>query len=158
MTQRDGQSAPSKPAAWRAASLLTVAGATAAEFLQGYLTCDTQRINPQTATPMAICNVQGRVLASGWAIAMENAIGLIVHASVAAEVEQFLKPYVTFSKCSLNPDGMRLVFIKEFGRHEARGADTHSSCCLVVVEEVEGSCRGLVKQMESALWVSGTFA
>lgn len=113
MTQRDGNTAPIKPTAWRAASLLTIEGATAAEFLQGYLTCDTQRITGDTATPMAICNVQGRVLASGWAFAMEEAIGLIVHKSVAAEVEQFLKPYVTFSKCKLSPHGTRGLTISD---------------------------------------------
>lgn len=95
---------------WRDAQIIVIKGTTAAEFLQGYLTCDTQRIDPLGAVPMAICNVKGRVLASGWAIGLtigsplgldDEAIGLIVHRSLTETVVKFLNPYVTFSKCSL---------------------------------------------------------
>lgn len=87
---------------WRDASVLQIHGGTAAEFLQGYLTCDTQRINTETATPMAICNIKGRVLASGWAIGLtEGGVALIVHTSLVHAVEAFLKPYLTFSQCTL---------------------------------------------------------
>ena len=86
---------------WQDASLLEIQGPGSADFLQGYLTCDTNRVNATQATPMAICNVKGRVLASGWAIGLDDGVGLVVHTSVAGAVAQFLKPYLTFSKCNL---------------------------------------------------------
>jgi folate-binding protein YgfZ len=86
---------------WLDAQLIVVSGATAADFLQGYLTCDTLRIDGKSAVPMAICTVKGRVLASGWATGLDEAVGLIVHRSLTASIVDFLKPYVTFSKCTL---------------------------------------------------------
>jgi folate-binding protein YgfZ len=94
---------------WLDAQLIVVSGATAADFLQGYLTCDTLRIDSKSAVPMAICNVKGRVLASGWATGLDEAVGLIVHRSLTTTIVNFLKPYVTFSKCTLAaPDDLVL--------------------------------------------------
>ena len=84
---------------WLDARAILIRGELAKEFLQGYLTCDTQRIQPGSAVPMAMCTVKGRVVASGWAVQTPNGIGLIVHASLVETVENYLKPYVTFSKC-----------------------------------------------------------
>lgn len=98
---------------WRDACLLEVRGPDSIDFLQGYLTCDTQRVNTATATPMAICNVKGRVLANGWAIGLAEGTGLIVHSSLGSVVEQFLKPYINFSKCSLANSGNTRLSLSE---------------------------------------------
>ena len=89
---------------WQNARWLHVQGADALTFLQGYLTCATEHADAQHATPMAICNVKGRVVASGWVAPTEQGAALIVHASLAATLRNFLKPYVTFSKCELSPE------------------------------------------------------
>ncbi len=95
---------------WRDVTWLQLTGPGAEDFLQGYLTCDCRRINATEATPMALCTLKGRVLASGWAVAHDDGVALIVHASLAERVVEFLKPYVTFSKCSLSiVDGAVLV-------------------------------------------------
>ena len=87
---------------WSDVTWLQLTGPGAEDFLQGYLTCDSRRINAKVATPMALCTLKGRVLASGWAVAHDGGVALIVHASLAARVAEFLKPYVTFSKCSMS--------------------------------------------------------
>ena len=94
---------------WRDAAWLVINGADAAAFLQGYLTSDSQRITARTATPMALCTVKGRVLASGWAVAVDNGIALLIHASLIERVAEFLKPFVTFSKCTLECPGGSVV-------------------------------------------------
>jgi len=85
---------------WRQAGIISLLGATAADFLQGYVTCDTRRLQPGQGLPMAICNLKGRVVASGWLISNEEGIDVLVHASLKEDVRTFLKPYVTFSKCT----------------------------------------------------------
>ena len=89
---------------WQNARWLHVLGADALTFLQGYVTCATEHADAQHATPMSICNVKGRVVASGWVAPTEQGAALIVHASLAATLRNFLKPYVTFSKCELSPE------------------------------------------------------
>jgi len=95
---------------WAAACAVVVCGKSVAEFLQGYLTCDTADLTADTPRAMALCNVQGRVVACGWALMLNDhlqhdtgqAIALIVHASLASRVREFLKPYLMFSKCTFD--------------------------------------------------------
>jgi folate-binding protein YgfZ len=67
-------------------------------FLQGYLTCNSERIEKNTPTPMTLCNLKGQVVANGWALGDDEQILLIVHRSLSAAVAAFLKPYAMFSK------------------------------------------------------------
>jgi folate-binding protein YgfZ len=55
---------------------------------------------------MAICNLKGRVVASGWLLQDPDGIDLLIHTSLANRVTAFLKPYVTFSKCQLGDDNV----------------------------------------------------
>ncbi len=95
---------------WAAACAVVVCGKSVAEFLQGYLTCDTAGLNVDSLQAMALCNVQGRVVACGWALKLQDhlqpdpgqAIALIVHASLASRVREFLKPYLMFSGCTFD--------------------------------------------------------
>ncbi len=86
---------------WRDAAAVTISGTNAVDFLQGYLTCDTAGLSAGLLSPAALCNVKGRVLASGWAALAAEGVVLVVHSSLAARVAEFLKPYAMFSRCSL---------------------------------------------------------
>ena len=70
-------------------------------LLQGYLTCNSDRIEKNTPTPMTVCNLKGRVVANGWALGDDAQVLLVVHRSVADALAAFLKPYAMFSKCKI---------------------------------------------------------
>lgn len=80
---------------------LTLAGPDAAAFLQGYLTCDMDAIEEGAGSPMAYCNLKGRVLASGWASGRADRVGLVVHASLAEALSAHLSKYLVFSRSKL---------------------------------------------------------
>ena len=101
------------PNVWSQARVFVIEGDNAAEFLQGYLTCDCRRLAQTNVLPMAICNIKGRVIASGWALQLDHAIGLLVHDSLLETVAAFLKPYITFSKCSADPAQALWVSVSE---------------------------------------------
>ena len=79
-------------------SILRFEGVDAARFLQGYLTCNTQKLTDDSWTPAALCNLQGRVMASGWARGTALRIDMLVHRSLAASTLEFLAPYQKFSR------------------------------------------------------------
>ena len=89
---------------WSAGRLLPIVGPNAQEFLQGYLTCDCATLQTSSLTPMALCNVQGRVTASGWAVKLDDGVGLIVHATLIQNTAAVLAPYAKFHRCSLSVD------------------------------------------------------
>ena len=66
---------------------------------------------------MSICNLQGRVIASGWAIELDDAVGLVVHLSLLQTLRDYLRPYVAFSKCAMPTEGPSdaTVFINPAG-------------------------------------------
>ncbi len=78
--------------------VLRFEGVDAARFLQGYLTCNTTLLAPEAWQATALCNLQGRVVTSGWARGGANAIDLLVHASLATTTLDFLAPYQRFSR------------------------------------------------------------
>lgn len=106
---------------WRDASILRITGTHTKEFLQGYLSSNTDNLTKQRPLPMSICNLQGRVIASGWAIELDDAVALLVHSSLLQTLRDYLRPYVAFSKCDMltkgpsdatvliNSDGVELV-------------------------------------------------
>lgn len=79
-------------------AVLRFEGVDAARFLQGYLTSNTDLLGPHAWQPTALCNLQGRVISSGWARGGASAIDLLVHASLAATTLGFLAPYQSFSR------------------------------------------------------------
>ena len=76
-------------------------GADAAAFLQGYLTADLDALRPDVALPMACCNLQGRVMASGWASGEPHDVCLLLAESAAAPFAEHLRKYLLFSKSQL---------------------------------------------------------
>ena len=97
--------ADTEPAKSRVPNLvaLQLAGADAAQFLQGYLTADMTEIKPDTGLPMAWCTIKGRVLANGWVAGTSTAVTLLVDASVADALEREMRKYLLFSRSKLAP-------------------------------------------------------
>ena len=97
--------ADTEPAKSRVPNLvaLQLAGADAAQFLQGYLTADMTEIKPDAGLPMAWCTIKGRVLANGWVAGTSTAVTLLVDASVADALEREMRKYLLFSRSKLAP-------------------------------------------------------
>ena len=85
---------------WNEARAMCLRADGAKEFLQGYLTCNTDNISEDSYLPFALCDIKGRVLANGWATQREDQIFLIVHRSTLFLVRKHLAPYLNFSQCS----------------------------------------------------------
>jgi folate-binding protein YgfZ len=81
--------------------MLKLTGFTARDFLQGYVTCNTDRISELTCLPFAACSLQGRVVANGWALQLTDAIGLVMHRTITQTFRDYLEPFLRFSKCTL---------------------------------------------------------
>lgn len=74
-------------------------GSNARDFLQGYLTCDTDRLAPGRLHPTALCNLKGRVVMNGWCAADGDAdVLLVLHDSLVDTLQRFLEPYLRFSR------------------------------------------------------------
>ena len=84
-------------------------GTDALTFLQGYLTCDTEKLQPDALTATALCNLKGRVVANGWAYVQTDAtkneaqhvpagVTLLLHRSLTGMVIEFLRKYLAFAK------------------------------------------------------------
>ena len=85
---------------WNEARAMCLRANGAKEFLQGYLTCNTDNISEDSYLPFALCDIKGRVLANGWATQREDQVFLIVHRSTLSLVRKHLAPYLNFSQCS----------------------------------------------------------
>ncbi len=80
---------------------LAVTGKDAVKFLQGYTTCDLDRLTDNTSMIGAICNLQGRMLTSFRAVRIENGILLRMDRPLVAVTITFLSKYIVFSKATL---------------------------------------------------------
>jgi folate-binding protein YgfZ len=82
--------------------VLSFRGPDAASFLQGYLTCDTDKLNNTTAIAGAFTNLKGRVVASGWVWGELSDVSMLLPVSVSKTVAEFLKLYMNFSRTKLS--------------------------------------------------------
>lgn len=89
---------------------LDLAGSDAAAFLQGYATADLDGLRPDVATPMALCNIKGRVLANGWVAGTEEHVRLLIHAGLAEAVQHHLGKYLLFAKSKLARSAASIAF------------------------------------------------
>ena len=76
-------------------------GPDAAAFLQGYVTADLDQLAAGRALPMAMCNLKGRVVASGWVAGEPNHVRLLVHPGVVPILAGELGKYLLFAKSKL---------------------------------------------------------
>tara|TARA_B100000674_G_scaffold69555_1_gene48077 strand:- start:724 stop:1467 length:744 start_codon:yes stop_codon:yes gene_type:complete len=93
---------------WKDASIISIVGPDAENFLQGYITSDISKNSQNQLKPMSITDIKGRVIASGWTTKQIEGIDLIVHTSLKETVESFFAPYIRFSKSSLLTDHKRV--------------------------------------------------
>ena len=81
--------------------LQTLSGPDAANFLQGYVTCDVETVTLRAAMPMAFTSLQGRVIANGWMFGSPAEVSFIVHRSVVESLDAHLSKYLVFSKSTI---------------------------------------------------------
>ena len=60
-------------------SVLQLRGNGAAEFLQGYLSCDTRKLGPENALFGAMCDIKGRVIASFYLLEIQGIPSFLTH-------------------------------------------------------------------------------
>jgi folate-binding protein YgfZ len=80
---------------------LKISGVDAVNFLQGYTTCDLAALNDDSAQLGAVCNIQGRMLASFIVIRQGQDLVLRMHKSLVPKTIAFLTKYIVFSKAEL---------------------------------------------------------
>jgi hypothetical protein len=107
--------------------VLAFNGPDVVNFLQGYLTCDTLELDGDIPTPMAVCNLKGRVVVNGWCVRSCDATGvhalrLVIDRSLVRPVMAFFKAYVMFSKTELTDvSDTTLVFGSRAGDSTSAG-------------------------------------
>ena len=90
--------------------LLRFAGPDVIGFLQGYLTSDATELGADPKFT-AMCDIRGRAVCSGFAWLEGQDVALALHRSLCAPLEDFLRPYLLFSKTRLSdetPDALVL--------------------------------------------------
>ena len=83
--------------------LLRFDGPDVIGFLQGYLTSDATELGDDPKFT-AMCNIRGRAICSGYAWLDGQAVTLALHRSLCATVQNFLRPYLMFSKTRLSDE------------------------------------------------------
>lgn len=84
-------------------ALLSIAGQDVAGFLQGQLTCNVLQVTQNSVAFTALCNTQGRVVASGWLAKMENEFLWVLPTAMVDIAQTALKKYARFSPVTLTP-------------------------------------------------------
>ena len=90
--------------------LLRFEGPDAVGFLQGYLTSDAAELGDDPRFT-AMCNIRGRTVCTGYAWLDEQTVTFALHRSLCSTVQDFLRPYLMFSKTRLSDEtsAMRVV-------------------------------------------------
>ena len=100
--------------------LLCVSGKDALSFLQGYTTCDLEKLDPTAAQIGAICNIKGRMLTSFVVVKDGESLLLRMHKPLVAQTIAFLKKYIVFSKAEMQDISENYYFYGHFCTlHEA---------------------------------------
>lgn len=95
--------------------VLAIDGPDAATFLQGQATCDTRLVGPTRGALGALCNLQGRMIASFFVVAAPDGLRLVMPRDRVAPVLQHLKKYAVFSKVMLRDAGDERLLTGLFG-------------------------------------------
>lgn len=98
--------------------LLRFHGPDVVGFLQGYLTSDAMELGDDPKFT-AICNIRGRAVCTGYAWLDGRAVTLALHRSLCVAVQDFLRPYLVFSKTRLadeTPDAVVLGALGDVGQ------------------------------------------
>ncbi len=118
----DNPSQPgSAPLRWEDARVVHVSGNDPQAFLQGYVTSDAEAADA-AGQPTTLCNLKGRVIASGWLRTADHQVSLLVHGSLAERVVEFLTPYARFARCQLAVGGAPMLQPSDTGLIAGRWA------------------------------------
>lgn len=104
--------------------VLAIDGPDAATFLQGQATCDTRLVSPARGALGALCNLQGRMIASFFVVAAPDGLRLVMPRDRVAPVLQHLKKYAVFSKVMLRDAGDERLLTGLFGADAEAAAAT----------------------------------
>ena len=83
---------------------LIVQGSQAAEFLQGQITIDTEKISNEDFKPACICNNKGRVMATFWIKKIENGFKIAILEELISSFEEHMNKYIPFFDAELKID------------------------------------------------------
>ena len=81
---------------------LKIAGPEAIKFMQGYATCDLDRLAQNETSIGSICNLQGRMVTSFLVLKTENDLILRMDRALVKRTMDFLNKYIVFSKAELH--------------------------------------------------------
>ncbi|MYF02382.1 MAG: hypothetical protein F4227_05295 [Gammaproteobacteria bacterium] len=87
---------------------LTISGIDAAKFLQGYVTCDLDMIQPREGLPTALTEIKGRVIANGWCYGTPTEVSFVFHQSLVETVKNHLGRYIAFAKSEFSEETTEL--------------------------------------------------
>jgi len=79
---------------------LSITGRDAQKFLQGYVTCDLEKLE-QEAMRGAICNIKGRMVSNFLVCRIEDGLLLRLSRDLLDPTLEFLKKYIVFSKAEM---------------------------------------------------------
>lgn len=82
-------------------AVLELQGSDASGFLQGYLTADTNALDPTRAVFGAYCDIKGRVIADLLVVTTDGGLLLATHQSLVEPIRESLAKYLAFSRCKL---------------------------------------------------------
>ena len=94
--------------------LLRFDGPDVVGFLQGYLTSDATELG-EAPKFTAICNIRGRTVCTGYAWLDGPAVLLALHRSLCQAVQEFLRPYLAFSKTRLSDETPSILVLGAMG-------------------------------------------
>ena len=94
--------------------LLRFEGADVVAFLQGYVTSDATELGGDPKFT-AMCNIRGRTVCTGYAWLDGQAAYLALHRSLCATVQDFLRPYLVFSKTRLSDETSDVLLLGTLG-------------------------------------------
>ena len=80
---------------------LIVEGSQSAEFLQGQITIDVEKISDKEYTPACVCNNKGRVIATFWIKSSENGFIISILEELTDFFEEHMKKYIPFFKTEI---------------------------------------------------------
>ena len=85
-------------------TFLLVQGSQAAEFLQGQITIDAEKISSEDFKPACICNNKGRVITTFWIKKVEIGFKIAILDELSASFEEHMNKYIPFFDAELKND------------------------------------------------------
>jgi len=83
---------------------LILKGSQAAEFLQGQITIDIEKVSDKDFKPACVCNNKGRVMATFWIKKIENGYKIAILDELFITFEEHMKKYIPFFDARLKRD------------------------------------------------------